>query len=64
MLFVENGNEYWIPVQEQTLNDFTEHNVKPGNKISLRIVYMWIESFKDGATEYGFFLQAFAEQKE
>ncbi|MFC1494084.1 hypothetical protein ACFL6W_02285 [Thermodesulfobacteriota bacterium] len=64
MLFIENGNEYWIPVQEQTLNDFTEYDVKPGGKISLRIVYMWVESFKDGSREYGFFLQAFAEQKE
>ena len=64
MLFIENGNEYWIPVHEQTLNDFAEYDVKPGDIISLRIVYMWVESFKDGSRGYGFFLQAFAEQKE
>lgn len=60
MLFIENGNEYWIPVQEQTLNDFAEYNVKSGDKISLRIVYLWFESFKDGSNEYGFFLTAFS----
>ena len=64
MLFIENGNEYWIPVQKQTINDFGKYNVKPGDIISLRIVYLWVESFKDGSTEYGFFLQAFAEQKK
>lgn len=64
MLFIESNNKYWIPVQEHTVNDFVKYNVKPGDNVSLRIVYLWIESFKDGSMEYGFFLQAFAEQKK
>lgn len=64
MLFIEEGNEYWIPIQEEAINDFARHDVKPGDSILLRIIYLWVESFKDGSNEYGFFLQAFAKQKE
>lgn len=64
MLFIEGGNEYWIPVQEKTIRDLARYDVKPGDKISLRIIYLWVEFFKDGTKEYGFFMQAFAKQKK
>lgn len=64
MLFLENNQEYWIPVQEQNIKDFAKYGVKPGDNILLRNIYFGFEAFKNGSFEFCFFMQAFAEYKD